>query len=237
MDAGNEKSSVIVVGIDGSESSLQALHWAVTQAKATGATLEAVMAWVSPTFWGRTPTWPPGQDPEEETRRGLAEAVESVLGPHGASDVQEVVVEGHPASALIAASEHADLLVVGSSGHGAFVGHVVRFGKPALCCQCRMSRGGRASSITRGAVRSHATRVRAAAEAFKSEHIRRPRPDGLNQILGLASALGAMAIREPRRPCPIPLSRPPGDRDSGPLGLEGRSTRGRGVCGPRPRGP
>lgn len=122
MDAGIQKNSVIVVGIDGSDSSLKALHWAVAQAKVTGARLEAVMAWEWPTSWGRTPAWPPGQDPVEGTQKLLAEAVESVLGPHSALDVQEVVVEGHAAAVLIAVSEHADLLVVGSRGHGTFAG-------------------------------------------------------------------------------------------------------------------
>jgi len=122
MNTGSEKNGVIVVGIDGSESSREALHWAVAQAKVTGVTVEAVMAWAWPTSWGRTPTWPPGQDPADETRKLLAEAVDSVLGRHSALDVHEVVVEGHAAPALIAASEHADLLVVGSRGHGAFAG-------------------------------------------------------------------------------------------------------------------
>ncbi len=122
MSTGTQKNGVIIIGMDGSQSSREALHWAVEQAKVTGATLEAVMAWESPIPWGRTPTLPPGQDPEDETRKLLAEAVESVLGPHSAHDVHEVVVEGHAAPTLIAASEHADLLVVGSRGHGAFAG-------------------------------------------------------------------------------------------------------------------
>lgn len=122
MDTGSESRGVIVVGVDGSESSLDALRWGAAQAKVTGATLEAVMAWTTPTSWGRTSTWPPGLDPEEETRRLLAEAVESALGPERAVQVHEVVVEGHAAPALIAASERADLLVVGSAGHGGFAG-------------------------------------------------------------------------------------------------------------------
>jgi len=122
MGTGIEKHNVIVIGMDGSESSRQALHWAVAQAKVTGATLEAVMAWAPPLPWGRTPTFPAGQDPEEETRKLLAEEVESVLGPHGAHEIQETVVQGQPAPALIAASRNADLLVVGSRGHGAFSG-------------------------------------------------------------------------------------------------------------------
>ena len=122
MDEGIQKNSVIVVGIDGSESSLKALHWAVALARVTGAKLEAVMAWEWPSAWGRTPTWPPGQDPAEETRKLLSKAIDSVLGPHRALDVQEVVAEGHAAPVLTAASEHTDLLVVGSRGHGTFTG-------------------------------------------------------------------------------------------------------------------
>lgn len=121
-NTGIEKRNVIVIGMDGSESSRQALHWAVAQAKVTGATLEAVMAWDPPIPWGRMPRLPSGRDPEDEMRKRLAEEVESVLGPHGALDVKEIVVRGQPAPALIAASKHANMLVVGSRGHGAFAG-------------------------------------------------------------------------------------------------------------------
>jgi len=122
MEASIQRNSVIVVGVDGSDSSLKALHWALGLAKVTGAKLEAVMAWEWPNAWGRTPSWPPDQDPTKETEKLLAEAVDSVLGPHSAIDVQETVAEGHAASVLIAASGHADLLVVGNRGHGTFAG-------------------------------------------------------------------------------------------------------------------
>lgn len=122
MDTRIEKKRRIVVGVDGSESSRHALHWAVAQSKVMGATLEAVTTWAPPIPWGRTPTLPSSQDPADRARKVLAEAVESVLGPHSALDVQEVVVEGHAAPTLIAASKRADLLVVGSRGHGPFAG-------------------------------------------------------------------------------------------------------------------
>jgi len=122
MDAGFQKDSIIIVGVDGSESSLQALRWAIGLAKLMGAKLEAVMAWEWPNVWGPTPTWPAEVDPAEVTRSQLAQAVDSVLGPGSAPDVQQIVTEGHAASVLITASEHADLLVVGSRGHGTFGG-------------------------------------------------------------------------------------------------------------------
>jgi len=122
MDEDSDAAGVIVVGVDGSDGSLEALRWAAAQAEATGDTLEVLMAWEWPNAWGRTPAWPPGQDPADQTTRLLAEAVDRALGPRHSPPVHQVVVEGHPASALIAASEHAALLVVGSRGLGGFAG-------------------------------------------------------------------------------------------------------------------
>jgi Universal stress protein family len=47
-----EASGLIVVGVDGSEGSTDALRWAVRQAGFTGATVQAVIAWQYPTFFG-----------------------------------------------------------------------------------------------------------------------------------------------------------------------------------------
>jgi len=121
MNASNEETGVIVVGVDGSES-IDALKWAAGQAKLSHASLEVITAWARPTYWGREPVGPPGSDVEEDARRMLAEVVESALGPHPSVEVRQVVVEGHAAPVLIAASEHADLLVVGSRGRGTFGG-------------------------------------------------------------------------------------------------------------------
>lgn len=117
MNTGIDKARVIVVGVDGFEST-DALRWAAEQANLTGASLEAIMAWTSPTYWGREPAAPPGWEPEGLAREILAEVVESILGPTPSREVRQVVVEGHAASVLVAASEHAELLVVGSHGRG-----------------------------------------------------------------------------------------------------------------------
>jgi len=121
MDADKEKTNVIVVGVDGPHS-VPALRWAAAQAQLADASLEVVTAWMWPTVWGREPTWPPGWDPDEQARRQLAELVESALGPAPGPEVRRVVVEGHAAPVLVAAAGHADLLVVGGHGHGAFAG-------------------------------------------------------------------------------------------------------------------
>jgi nucleotide-binding universal stress UspA family protein len=109
----------IVVGVDGSESSLAALRWAVRQAELTGAPLEIVSAWewpVSYLAWG-TPV-PADYDPADETRRQLDKAVSAVLTPGDAIEVRRSVTEGHAAPVLEALSKTADLVVVGSHGHG-----------------------------------------------------------------------------------------------------------------------
>jgi nucleotide-binding universal stress UspA family protein len=112
----------IVVGVDGSDSSLDALRWAAEQARLTGAGLEVIMAWEYPPSFGWAPPLPADWSPGEEARRELADSVERALGATPPIEVRQVVVQGHPAPALVAAAREADLLVVGSRGHGAFVG-------------------------------------------------------------------------------------------------------------------
>ncbi len=114
--------TLIVVGVDGSESSVDALRWAAAQARLTGAPLKVVSTWYLPTSSGWAPLWPPDFDPEIEARKSLSDVIERELGPDTDVEVRQEVVEGHPAPVLVAESEGADLLVVGSRGHGAFAG-------------------------------------------------------------------------------------------------------------------
>ena len=113
----------IVVGVDGSAASLAALRWAVRQAELTGAPLEIVSAWEWPASYSgwETPV-PPDYDPADEARRQLDKAVSAVLTPRDAIEVRQSVIEGHAAPVLEALSKTADLVVVGSHGHGEFVG-------------------------------------------------------------------------------------------------------------------
>jgi nucleotide-binding universal stress UspA family protein len=115
-------SGVIVVGVDGSKPSLDALRWAANQARLTGATLEVTTTWEFPTSFGWAPAWPPDWDPSGDARKALAQVVDEVLGSDPGFEVRQVVLEGSPALSLIHAGEKADLLVVGSRGHGEFAG-------------------------------------------------------------------------------------------------------------------
>lgn len=115
----------IVVGVDGSPSSTAALAWAARQAALTGSTLEAVTAWEWPTSYGWSAPIPTDYDAADDARRILDDALKVVRDEYPDLVVRPDVVEGHPAPVLTDASRGADLLVVGSRGHGEFVGMLI----------------------------------------------------------------------------------------------------------------
>ncbi len=113
----------IVVGVDGSESSKDALRWAAHQAVLTGDSLEAVITWeISPNSYGVALPLPSDYDPAAIAKQTLGETILDVLGESGGAHVFARVVEGSPARSLLDISKGADLLVLGSRGHGPFVG-------------------------------------------------------------------------------------------------------------------
>jgi nucleotide-binding universal stress UspA family protein len=121
MSAGSTK---IVVGVDGSASSRAALRWAVRQAVLTGGTVDAVLAWQVPRVL-RTSAWAPIYVDEassfaEDARKTLDAVVMDEVKPADRQRVTARVVNGHPAQVLQAAADDADLLVLGSRGHGSF---------------------------------------------------------------------------------------------------------------------
>lgn len=115
----------IVVGVDGSAGSLEALRWAFAEAALRGSTLEAVAVWQYPMMttipaFGAVPEIADLSEQTEQTLR-------VTLADAGVASTPEVpvtiaVAEGAPAAALLAAAADADLLVVGSRGHGGFAG-------------------------------------------------------------------------------------------------------------------
>jgi nucleotide-binding universal stress UspA family protein len=116
-------TGVVVVGVDGSEASKDALRWAIRYARATGASVRAVMAWHYPTSFGWAPTQTiSGLDLESDARAALKETIDQVIVASEPVTVQTEVVEGPAALMLLRAASEADLLVIGSRGHGAFAG-------------------------------------------------------------------------------------------------------------------
>jgi nucleotide-binding universal stress UspA family protein len=110
----------IVVGVDGSASSSQALAWAVEQAQLTGAAVEAVTAWEFPNSYGY-PVPILDLDFAQLARKTVTDAISEVTGDDEAASIRYRVVEGNAARVLVEASAGADLLVVGSRGHGGLV--------------------------------------------------------------------------------------------------------------------
>lgn len=116
---------VVVVGVDGSKESVEALCWAVGYARRTGGTVRAVMAWQRQvhgysSYAGVAMVFPETLNLEEEARETLRRLVTDVVGESKCPPIQHLVLEGHPAALLVEQSKSADLLAVGARGHGAF---------------------------------------------------------------------------------------------------------------------
>lgn len=111
----SDGGSFVVVGVDGSELSTQAVAWADRYAHQSGAALRLVIAWQWPAIYGAPLMSWEGYDPEADARAVAQKAQSDVALP--ATRVELVVREGAVGPALVSASEGALALVVGSRGH------------------------------------------------------------------------------------------------------------------------
>ena len=117
----------IVVGVDGSPWSKAALAWAARQAELTGAVVEAVTAWELPATSGLDPQL--YLDYPAAAAKMLTDAISEL---DSRAPVHPRVEPGHAAEVLAEASAGAELLVVGSRGHGGFLGALL--GSVSLHC-------------------------------------------------------------------------------------------------------
>jgi len=111
----------IVVGVDGFESSKAALRWAIRQARLTGAVVEAVTAWQIPAGSGWIPT-PDLPDYQGDAFAVLSEELAEVRTVDHEVQICPRVVEGRAGEVLVDVAEGADLVVLGSQGHGGLAG-------------------------------------------------------------------------------------------------------------------
>jgi nucleotide-binding universal stress UspA family protein len=114
-----EDDARIVVGVDGSPSSKAALRWALRQARLTGARVEAVTARQLPPSSG----WdllPDTADVAGIARSMLEEAIAGAGALAPGVKIQPTVRQGNAAQVLLDDAKGAELLVVGSRGHGGF---------------------------------------------------------------------------------------------------------------------
>jgi nucleotide-binding universal stress UspA family protein len=130
---------VIVVGFDGSEWAERALQWAGEEARLRDTELRVLHAWqitrTTPlALEGRG--WsgyvPPMEELQRAAQQHLEKQVAAVLPAQPATRVQCQAAHDHPVKLLVAASHSAELLVVGSRGHGAAMRLVL--GSVSLAC-------------------------------------------------------------------------------------------------------
>jgi nucleotide-binding universal stress UspA family protein len=122
---------LIVVGVDGSKHSKEALRWAVRQATLVGGRVHAIMSWEwstnpfslgGPADGGTAAVGRELSSPEETSRVRLIDVVTETVGESPPVPVHSRMVQGPPAKVLVEASGAADLLVVGTRGYGGFKG-------------------------------------------------------------------------------------------------------------------
>jgi nucleotide-binding universal stress UspA family protein len=139
---GPQHSGRIVVGIDGSQGSLTALRWALGEARARARArkipVHAVFAWQYRPGGGDSnlgSMFPLAYRPDAPAVADIATSMKELLDaavskttesdPDSATDPVPITletIEGHPAHVLLDSVGGCDLLVVGSRGHGGFVG-------------------------------------------------------------------------------------------------------------------
>ncbi|KOG33101.1 MULTISPECIES: universal stress protein [Streptomyces] len=116
-------SREIVAGVDGSPESLAAADWAAREALHRGLPLRLAHAW----------RWEPldiplVQDPETQQRAAftvLREAEATIAARHPDLTLTSEVLPDTPVAALLGTEERAEMLVIGSRGHGAVAGFLL----------------------------------------------------------------------------------------------------------------
>lgn len=117
----------VVVGVDGSPGSARAVRLAVATAAAAGGSVTCVIGWTVEVLDGVVVTEPGSPHwarVEERYSRLVHEAVDPVAAAHPDVPLDVLVRHGGPSRVVVEVAEEldADLVVVGSRGHGGFAG-------------------------------------------------------------------------------------------------------------------
>jgi nucleotide-binding universal stress UspA family protein len=116
----------VVVGVDGSTDSTEALRFAFEAASRRGAGLTVIHTWDLPVDQAAAPPPPlEQQQVEERERAAVAQAMAGFAAEFPTVDVRRHVVRGHAVDELVRQSANAALLVVAARGRGAATGLVL----------------------------------------------------------------------------------------------------------------
>jgi nucleotide-binding universal stress UspA family protein len=114
----------IVVGVDGSAGSRNALRWALEQAERTAADVQAVNVWTpETTHYACMPMAFAVDDLADAAEAVLLDTLVEVTREYGRSvPIRPRVLRGFPAEELLHAARSAQLLVLGAPAHGTMTG-------------------------------------------------------------------------------------------------------------------
>lgn len=122
MNTERSGSGTVVVAVDGSPASLEALRHGHRMATLLGDELLAVTAWRP---FRRLVLPPPTIHPQETAEQLLSASMAEAFRGGVLPPIRTMTVEGDPAESLVKISRDADLLVIGSRGHSGLVGTVL----------------------------------------------------------------------------------------------------------------
>jgi nucleotide-binding universal stress UspA family protein len=138
----------VVVGVDGTEASLQALRFAAQEASELHEPLEVVHAWLSPTGAPHDARADRSADDLLRHRHEslLEESLAGIVSDHPTLEIQRQVVQGLPVKVLLNEARAARMLVVGNHGRH----HVARFLLGSVS-HALLRNGGRATVVVKTA--------------------------------------------------------------------------------------
>ena len=124
-------SAPVIAAVDGSESSIAALRTAAEYAATLQTELLIITCWKAPDFYTGTISGDAEIFRTEAAQQQEA-AIEQAFPGGAPVAATRRITHGRPAPALIAASEQAQLLVLGTRGHGEFAALIL--GSVSLEC-------------------------------------------------------------------------------------------------------
>lgn len=123
----------IVVGVDGSPQSILALRWANKLAGPLHATIKAVTAWNMEVMYGPYLA----SDGRSEAQEVLSQALVDAFGDDKPEGLVAECLRGQSARMLIEEAKSAQMLILGSRGHGGFAGMLL--GSVSSACAAHAS--------------------------------------------------------------------------------------------------